>query len=315
MRSRLLRIVSVIAALILFTTVIAASTKCHTSNFACFKRKMTPKVGRKITVAGVLASAKLSSIVRFDNWGVYIYAAQDSDISKINPLDSFNGQTIEATGILRYSPGSRTTRTDVATVPEHFFFDVAAVKVISNSPTAEMTFREMRLRKPPLVELYFDVVLHNDRTETLWVLLPSNLGPEPASVGTKGGVDGVEVFAPHGEGRVVIGHFLGTGGFQALLLPAHAEVRLRMFPISYWGEPPDHLDIEVVTAKRLTIGGEEARTWFKLNPTSSAKVDIAEDATNSMRMIRSRHTPNGKEVAILIEKAERFEVQVRLGRK
>src|SRR6266566_8479187 len=207
MRSRLLRIVSVIAALILFTTVIAASTKCHTSNFACFKRKMMPKMGHKITVVGVLASAKLHSIVRFDNWGVYIYAVQDSATSKINPLDSFNGQTIEATGILRYSPGSPTTRTDVASVPEHFFFDVAAVKVISNRPIAEMTFREMRWRKPPLVELYFDVVLHNDRTEPLWVLLPSNLGPESASVGTKGGVDGVEVIAPHGEGRVIIGHF------------------------------------------------------------------------------------------------------------
>ena len=315
MRSRLLRIVSVIAALILFTTVIAASTKCHTSNFACFKRKMMPKMGHKITVVGVLASAKLHSIVRFDNWGVYIYAVQDSATSKINPLDSFNGQTIEATGILRYSPGSPTTRTDVASVPEHFFFDVAAVKVISNRPIAEMTFREMRWRKPPLVELYFDVVLHNDRTEPLWVLLPSNLGPESASVGTKGGVDGVEVIAPHGEGRVVIGHFLGTGGFQALLLPAHAEVRLRMFPISYWGEPPDQLNIEVVTAKRLTIGGEEARTWFKVNPTSSVKADVAEIATSSMRMVRSRHTPDRKEVASLIEEDKRFEVKVPLGRK
>src|ERR1700730_17082211 len=121
-------------------------------------------------------------------------------------------------------------------------------------PAAEIKFREMRLRKPPLVELYFDVLLRNNQAEPRWFLLPSNLSSESAPAGAKGGVDGVEVFAPHGKGRVIIGHFLGTGGFQALLLPAHAEVRLRMFPISYWGDLPDRIQVDVVAAKRLMIG-------------------------------------------------------------
>jgi len=89
----------------------------------------------------------------------------------------------------------------------------------------------MRLRKPPLAELYFDIVLHNDRAEPRWFLLPGNFGPGTSPLGTRGGVDTVEVFAPHGSGRVIVGHFLGTGGFQALLLPAHAQIRLRMFPV------------------------------------------------------------------------------------
>jgi len=182
-------------------------------------------------------------------------------------------------------------------------------------PAVEMKFHEMRFSRPPLVYLYFDVVLHNDRAGPRWFLLPSNLGPGTASVATKGGVDGVEVFAPRGKGRVIIGHFLGTGGFQALLLPAHAEVRLRMFPISFWGDLPDRLAIEVATAKRLTIGSEDARTWFKVNPTSSVKSDVAEIPTSSTRMVRSRHTPDRKEVASLIEEDKRFEVQVPLGRK
>src|SRR6266567_603979 len=129
MRSILLRILSALAALVLSTTVIAAGTKCRSSDFQCFKRRMMPKVGRKITVVGVLASAKLGWIVTFEHWGVYIYAAQGADDSKMKALDSFNGQTIKATGTLRYSPGSRSPRTDVASVPEHFFFDVAEAKV------------------------------------------------------------------------------------------------------------------------------------------------------------------------------------------
>ncbi|HMH44306.1 MAG TPA: hypothetical protein VK557_12530 [Pyrinomonadaceae bacterium] len=145
----------------------------------------------------------------------------------------------------RHSPGSRSTRVDEAGVPEHFYFDLADAKVISPHPAAEIEFREIQLRKPPLAELYFDVRLHNDRTVPRWFLLPRNLGAETTSIGEKGGVDTLEVFAPHGKGRVIIGHFLGTGGFQALLLPPHGELRLRRFAISYWGDPTDHLRIEV----------------------------------------------------------------------
>src|SRR5436309_15143815 len=83
-------------------------------------------------------------------------------------------------------------------------------------------------------------------------------GSATTSIGAKGGVDTLEVFAPRGQGRVIIGHFLGTGGFQALLLPPQAEVRLRLFPISYWGDPPDRLRIEVVIARTFSIGGERA---------------------------------------------------------
>ena len=180
---------------------------------------------------------------------------------------------------------------------------------------AEIKFRELHFRKPPLVELYFDVVLRNDRAAPRWFLLPSNLGPESTSIGVKGGIDTLEVFAPHGKGRAIIGHFLGTGGFHTLLLPAHAEVRLRMFPISYWGELPDHLEIEVMTAKRLTIGGEDAKPWFRVNPTSSVSADIVENILSQTRMIRARHTRDRKEAPTLIEEDSRLKLQVSLKRK
>jgi len=238
----------VIVALIPSTTVVAAGQKCPSSDFACFKRKMMPRVGRKITVEGTLTLAKLGWIVIFDHWGVYIYGPRDSDSARMKSLDTFSGQSVSVKGTLRYSPGSPTQSPVAASVPEHFFFDITEVNVTAPNPPADMTFREMRLRKPPLAELYFDIVLHNDRAEPRWFLLPSNFGPGTSPLGTRGGVDTVEVFAPHGSGRVIVGHFLGTGGFQALLLPAHAQIHLRMFPISYWGDVPDHLQVEVVTA-------------------------------------------------------------------
>jgi hypothetical protein len=276
---------------------------------------MMPKVGQKITVTGVLASAKLGWIGTFDNWGIYIYTVHNSDNSKMNALASFQGQTVAVTGALRYSPGSSSTRTDVASVPEHFFFDVAEVKVTTQRPAAAIEFREARFRKPPLVDLYFDVVLRNKRAESRWFILPSNLGPESRATPAKGGVDGVEVFAPRGKGRVVIGHFLGTGGFYALLLPARSEVRLRLFPISFWGDLPDQLQIEVVMAKSFIIGAEKAETWFGASPASSPKADIMEDSLNHRRMLSSRHTPDHKEVSTSIEEDSRVAVLVSLKRK
>lgn len=185
-------------------------------------------------------------------------------------------------------------------------------KVIRSRPAAEISFREMRFRTPPLVELYFDVVLRNDRPQPRWFLLPNNLGAKSGSDFAKGGVDGVEVFAPAGKGRVVFGHFLGTGGFHALLLPARAEVRLRLFPISFWGDLPDQVQVRVVIAKRVTIGEEKLEAWFGTDPLSSARADITEGALSQNRMVRSRHTPDHKELGTLIEEESRVELQIPL---
>lgn len=302
----------IVFAIILSPTVIAAGTKCRSSDFACFKRKMMRQVGRKITVEGILASAKLGWIVTVDHWGVYVYAKHESDSERMKTLDRFKGQSVKVTGTLRYAAGSSAQTPATATVPEHFFFDIAAVKVISPPAPAEITFREMRLRKPPLAELYFDITLHNYQAGPRWVLLPSNLGSGTSALLAKGGVDTVEVFAPRGSGRVIVGHFLGTGGFYALLLPTRAEVRLQMFPISYWGDPPAQLQVEVVTAQSLTISGEPAAAWFGLNPTCSARAAIAESVLSPARMIGSRHSPDRKEVKTLRGGESRFKLEVSL---
>jgi hypothetical protein len=179
-------------------------------------------------------------------------------------------------------------------------------------PAAEIKFREPHFRKRPLVDLVFDILLRNDRSEPRWFLLPGTLEPKPASFNDHGGVDTLEVFAPQGRGRVIVGHFLGTGGFYALLLPAGGEVRLQQLTMSFWEELPDQVQVEVVIAKRFTIGGEKGEDWFGIDPMSSVKADIEESAES--HMVRSRHSAANKEVATIIEEDGRLQLQVPLKR-
>ena len=185
-------------------------------------------------------------------------------------------------------------------------------EVEPSRPAAQIEFREMHFRKPPLVELIFDVVLRNDRAQPRWFILPSNLNPAKPGIPMTGGVDTLEVLAPRGKGRVIIGHFLGTGGFQALLLPAHAEIHLRALPISYWGDVPDRVPVEVIVAKRLSLAGESVRTWFQVNPMCSTKADISETANGQTALPHSRHTRDNKEVTALIDEDLRLELRVPL---
>lgn len=135
MRSILLRIAFTIAALVLSASAVAAHGGCRGSEFACFKRRMMPKVGRKTTVVGVLGSAKLGWIVTTKGGGVYVYPVREADAQKMKALEGLSGQRVKVTGTLRYSPGSTPARGEEAeaSVPEHFFFDVAGASVVALS--------------------------------------------------------------------------------------------------------------------------------------------------------------------------------------
>ena len=189
---------------------------------------------------------------------------------------------------------------------------IASVTQGISQSAMEIKFRNMRFGRPPLVYLSFDVLLRNDEESPRWFLLPSNLGSGHGPIGEKGGVDTLEVFSPRGKGHVVVGRFLGTGGFNALLLRPGAAVRLRLFPISYWGDPPANLQIEIVIARGLTVGGDKAESWFGNSPLSSVKADIAENAEDPMRMRTSKRTKDNKEVVPVIEEDQRLRLQVSL---
>ena len=185
-------------------------------------------------------------------------------------------------------------------------------QVDASSSPAEVKFVSMRFGKPPLVYLTFDLRLRNDSDSQRWFLIPSNLGPGHEPIGSKGGIDALETFSLSGKGRIKLGRFLGTGGFNAILLSPHADVRLRRFPISYWGELPESLPLEIVIVKSLKIGNESAESWFGRDRSSSREVDIPSDAGSIQRMGRTKHTPDNKEIVPVIDPERRVELQVSL---
>ena len=138
-----------------------------------------------------------------------------------------------------------------------------------------------------------------------WFLFPAWLG-EPVG---KGGVTGVEVFS---TGNAVVGRFLGTGAFQAVYLPARAQLRLENFPIKSYREAgaPAPKSFDVVIAKTLTVGGKPAESWYGGASTASAKRGSAD--LKLAKRAGSSSTPDPSEVAV--EVVEDGRVAIPLGR-
>jgi hypothetical protein len=145
-----LNIISTIAAVALLASLAVARTPYPDASLASFKHDLKPKVGKRITITGTLRSAKLGWLVMSKDWSIYIYATGDSNRSRMNALEAFNEKSIKVTGTLRYNPGTQSDQTIAATVPEHFFFDVAEAKVTrwsqprTKKPTSNRVKQAMR---------------------------------------------------------------------------------------------------------------------------------------------------------------------------
>ena len=147
-----IKVSSTVAVLILSMSAIASSAQQGNATLEDFKREMMPQVGKKITVVGVLEPAKLGWLVTFKGWGVYLRAVTSSDISRMNDLNRFEGQTVEVTGTLQYLPEPPPSKSDrvEAIAPEHFYFDIAEAKAISlNPPRPRHSSRSRRKTSRP----------------------------------------------------------------------------------------------------------------------------------------------------------------------
>ena len=169
-----------------------------------------------------------------------------------------------------------------------------------------------RPRKPPMFDLLFDVMLRNDEAYPLWVLLPSKISAQAAP--TTAGVNGVETFRYSGTGHVVTGKFLGTGGFQAIQLPAHGHITVRGLSITYIGVPPhETISLEVRCGRQLTIGGEPASAWIMRADGTDTKADTYADKAEKQERLGSRYTPDMEEVTAALQ--EEYHVKLQVTRK
>src|SRR5687768_14088432 len=85
--------------------------------------------------------------------------------------------------------------------------------------------------------LLFDVRLKNDADRPRWFVLPAHVRTsesEPQAFS----VIAVEVWRLNARAPVPHVHFIGSEGFQAFLLPAHAAIHIEHVPIVWFGDPP-----------------------------------------------------------------------------
>src|SRR5215472_1479406 len=125
-----------------------------------------------------------------------------------------------------------------------------------NAPqaTVEMQYCGMRMGKPPLKYLSFNVTMRNLAARPQWFLFPRALYEQAPQPQKQSGVDGAEIFSTKVEPSVIVAQFMGSirlqpesaGGFQALLLPAGAVVTIRDFSIRFWGDNFSPLPVQIV---------------------------------------------------------------------
>jgi len=122
--------------------------------------------------------------------------------------------------------------------------------------------------RPPMRTLRFEVTLRNRAPRARWFLLPAILTATWSR--PPGGVSSVEVWALTGTGAVVMGDFLGNGGFRALKLPAGATVTLRRFEVPLLEDDrPKAVSFEATAADAVAIAGRPIEEWFPSDPQSA----------------------------------------------
>lgn len=175
-------------------------------------------------------------------------------------------------------------------------------------PAVEAKYAGVVANKPPSATLQLDVTLRNAEKSPRWFVFPSTL---PVSEDAKdGGVIGVEAFDASDKGHLVIGKFLGSAAFQAVLLPAGGEVTISRLGIQTWKGPAikGPIAFEVLIAKEITVGGEPAAAWFATTvPVSDAR---ASGDASKAKHAPSRKTDDRSEVKVVFEEDRRIPLEI-----
>jgi hypothetical protein len=217
-----------------------------------------------------------SQIVLEDGIIISIFPSGNKEsLRSASEADKYRGQIVEAIGVVAFEATS-----NINYKARESFINLEKLQAVKleNSilkSSVEMESVGVRRQKPPHAKLLFNISLRNHHQNRRWFLFPkvimSDLKPKIE------GIERVEIFEHKGKGKAIVTHFIGIGSFYALLLPADAEIKLRNFPISFWGELPPELPVEFIAASNLTIDGKAAEEYLGINPISSVQADVAEE--------------------------------------
>jgi hypothetical protein len=160
-----------------------------------------------------------------------------------------------------------------------------------------------------MVDVVLDLALRNPASAPRWFLVPLAIRAEPAALGD-GGVHTSETLELGGQGKAIIGRFVGNAGFGAILLPGGGRVRLRDWPVALWDETGmEQADTEIVTASDLTLGGEPAASWLGVEPSCDDGADLTLEGAVTLA---ARHNPGLETSPVELAGEERTPVRIDL---
>jgi hypothetical protein len=125
-----------VASLIVLTAILGEYNPAAAAlnrNQEAFKQKMTPYIGKEVTVVGILSVGKLSDFIRTDDPGaVYVKPVKTEDIKKQNDLSRMIGKRLAVTGVLLFrksDPPQPPDQLPVGLVYEHFYIDISQATI------------------------------------------------------------------------------------------------------------------------------------------------------------------------------------------
>jgi hypothetical protein len=136
--------------------------------------------------------------------------------------------------------------------------------------------------RPPSARLVLDVEMANAADEPRWALLPGQLPPD------EGGVFAVETLEAAGPPRAIAARILGRGGRLAVRLAAGARVRLRGVGLTWWGPPPERIEVTLELAASATVDGRPLEAWLAVE--AAAIADGADASLAGALTLDSRST-------------------------
>lgn len=166
--------------------------------------------------------------------------------------------------------------------------------------------------RPPKRELHLDVVLRPTAPRPRWVLLPGTASEPPAGVGPRRIAAFYAYELTGRSGRIAAVTAIGDTDAIAVLVPASGGLTLAGVPLSYWGDPPEALELELLTAAELLVDGRPLAELLERTLASDPDADVdAATLAGQMAAVDSLDTRGGPALELTLVEPEREVVSVR----
>lgn len=181
----------------------------------------------------------------------------------------------------------------------------------------EISYCGLRVGKPPLKYMSFNVIVRNIADKPQWFLFPAALYDKPVGGRKDAGIDSIGLLADS-KHQITVVEFMGTmklqpegaGGFKGLLLPPGAVVSVQGLGISFWGEPASPLSIKVVAADQVKIDGKPVDQWLGKTLLSASAAEVKD-----LERVSSKSSEGFKELPVEIQKSGEITIPDALARR